>query len=54
MSDQGYNVDYLDVDSGFGLYDIERLVNEDTSLISIIGVNNETGAIQPIDELQRL
>jgi cysteine desulfurase len=53
MSDQGYNVDYLDVDSkgSVCIDDIERLVNEDTSLISIIGVNNETGAIQPIDEI---
>lgn len=53
MGDQGYNVDYLDVDpkGSVRVEDIERLVNEDTSLISIIYINNETGAIQPIDEI---
>jgi cysteine desulfurase len=53
MSEQGYKVDFLDVDSK-GLVridDLERLINEDTSLISIICVNNETGVIQPIDEI---
>ena len=49
----GYRVDYLDV-SREGLIDtkrLEQLICPETSLISIIYVNNETGAIQPLEEV---
>ncbi len=51
----GYRVDYVGVDKN-GIIDIEDLKNkitDDTSLISIILVNNEVGSIQPVDEVVR-
>lgn len=51
--EEGYEADYLDVDSN-GKIDIKQLkekINEETALISIMLINNETGAIQPIEEL---
>ncbi len=50
---QGYDVSYLEVDSG-GRVSIDELrsaLREDTILVSIIYVNNETGTIQDIKEL---
>ena len=52
----GYEVVRVPVDKT-GLVDMDRLrsaVNGETVLISIMHVNNETGAIQPIDEINRL
>lgn len=49
----GYQVDYVDVDKE-GIVNIDLLnemVREDTALISIMYVNNETGAIQPIERI---
>lgn len=45
-----------DVDKN-GLVDmnqLESMINENTSLVSIIHVNNESGAIQPIEKISRL
>jgi cysteine desulfurase len=56
LEKQGYKTDYLDVDSS-GCIDIEELrerINKDTALISIIHTNNETGTIQPIDEVVKI
>lgn len=33
--------------------EIERLVNEKTAMVCIMAVNNETGAIQPVNEIAR-
>lgn len=52
----GYEVIRVPVDKA-GRIDLDCLdeaVNPDTVLISIMHVNNETGAIQPIDEINRL
>ncbi|OQB14512.1 MAG: Cysteine desulfurase [Firmicutes bacterium ADurb.Bin193] len=49
------NAVYLDVDSN-GLTDIkhlESIIDDDTSLVSIMHVNNETGVISPIAEIAR-
>src|SRR5690625_3695004 len=49
----GFTVTYLDVDQ-YGRIDIEELkqaMTEETILVSIMHVNNETGVIQPIKEI---
>lgn len=48
----GYKVDYIEVDKeGRILLDaLKSKINDETSLVSIMLVNNETGAIQPIVE----
>ena len=50
---EGYEVTILPVDSA-GLVDPEllaRLIRKDTTLVSVMHANNETGAIQPIADL---
>lgn len=52
LEDKGYRVTFLPVDSS-GKVDIERLRDElcqDTILVSIMAVNNEIGAVEPIEE----
>ena len=49
----GFEVTYLDVDQD-GIVDIDQLkgsVNERTFMVAIMWVNNETGVIQPIEEI---
>ena len=56
LAQQGMEVTYLDVDSE-GYMDIEQLksaMRDDTILVSVMHVNNETGAVQPIAEIGRL
>jgi cysteine desulfurase len=53
---QGFDVTYLDVTT-CGQVDIEQLkdaLRDDTLLVSIMHINNETGAIQPINEICQL
>ncbi|MBE5204388.1 cysteine desulfurase DndA [Pectobacterium quasiaquaticum] len=53
---QGFDVTYLDVTPN-GLIDtaqLKRSLREDTVLVSIMHINNETGVIQPIDEVCQL
>ncbi|NSW92234.1 MAG: cysteine desulfurase [Firmicutes bacterium] len=56
LEEEGYSVDYIDVDEeGIILLDMLRdKIRDNTSLISIMYVNNETGSIQPIEEIARL
>ena len=56
MEQQGFDVTYLDVTSE-GQIDIAQLkasLREDTVFVSIMHINNETGVIQPIDEVCQL
>lgn len=56
LSANGYTVNYLDVDE-HGVIKKEHLKNvlkNETSLISIIMVNNETGTIQQVKEIAKL
>ena len=56
LEKEGFQVTYLDVDSeGFiNIKDIEKSINKDTILISIIYANNEIGVIQNISEISKL
>jgi cysteine desulfurase len=56
LETKGYRVDYLKVDNK-GMVDLEELrqkITMDTTLISIMYINNEIGAIQPIDEIVKI
>lgn len=56
LEGEGYRVTYLPVDrSGrVRVSDVEQALTDETLLVSIMYVNNETGAVQPIPEIGRL
>lgn len=56
LEEDGFEVTYLDVDSE-GLISTEmlnKMLRPDTILVSILYANNETGTIQPLDEISKL
>lgn len=56
LEKDGFDVVYLDVDRE-GMVDTKMLSDEltqDTILVSVMHVNNETGVIQPIEEISKL
>lgn len=55
LAKQGYDVTFLPVD-GTGrvsVSDVQQALRDDTVLVSIMYANNETGMIQPIDEIAK-
>lgn len=56
LKTQGFEVDYVPVDArGFVKVDaLASLLRPDTTLVSIMAVNNEIGSIQPIHEIAAL
>lgn len=55
LTEQGFEITYLPVDS-YGLISLEELkaaVREDTILVSVMYVNNEIGAVEPVEEISR-
>jgi len=53
---KGFRVDYLPVDN-FGMIhtsDLQNIISEKTSLVSIMFGNNEVGTIQPIAEIAKI
>lgn len=56
LEEQGFRVTYLPVDQS-GIVSLEALresLTEETILVSVMYVNNEVGAVQPIDEIAAL
>ena len=56
LSEQGFDVTYLPVD-GQGHISLEQLresIRSDTILVSIMYVNNEVGAVEPVEEIARV
>lgn len=56
LEEQGYTVDYIGVDgeSMLDLMELKQKLRQDTALISIMAVNNETGSIQLLEEISKI
>lgn len=56
LEEQGFTVTYLDVDKDgiISLEDLEAAVTDETILVSIMYVNNEIGAVEPIAEAAQI
>ena len=56
LESMGYTVEYIGVDKQcrLNMEQLEAALSEDTILISIMGVNNETGSIMPMKEIAAL
>ena len=56
LREQGFEITYLSVDS-YGCISLEELsqaVREDTILVSVMYVNNEIGAVEPVEEISKV
>lgn len=53
---KGYTVSFLTVDEtgNINLDELTNLINHDTSIVSIMHVNNETGVIMPIEKIGKI
>lgn len=56
LEEQGFRITYIPVDeNGIILLDkLEEAIQEDTILVSLMYVNNEIGAVEPIEEVAQL
>ena len=56
LENLGFDVTYLPVNENgvVSVEDVKRALRDDTILVSMIHVNNETGAIQPVSEVGKL
>lgn len=56
LENEGFDVVYLGVDGEcrINLEELENALTEDTTLVSVMHVNNETGVIQPVDKIKAL
>lgn len=56
LEEQGFRITYLPVDeNGCFLVDaLEEVICDETILISLMGVNNEVGSIQPLEQVKEL
>ena len=56
LSSKGFKVDYLPVDK-FGMIntsDLQNIISDKTSLVSVMFGNNEVGTIQPIQKIAKI
>ena len=55
LEEMGFEVTYLPVDhlGHISLEDLEKAIREDTILVSVMYVNNEVGAVEPIDAISQ-
>ncbi len=56
LESRGYEVTYLSVDENglINLEDLRKAIRQDTILVCIMYVNNETGVIQPIEDISKI
>ncbi|MCR4715770.1 MAG: cysteine desulfurase [Lachnospiraceae bacterium] len=56
LKKEGYEITYLPVDEKgiVRLDELQKSIREDTVLVSIMAVNNEVGAVQPIEEIAKI
>lgn len=56
MQDEGFEVTYLPVNEEglISLDDLRKSIRKDTSLVSIMAVNNEIGVVQPLKEIGKI
>ena len=56
LESMGYKIDYIGVDRlcRLNLWQLAASLDDETILISVMGVNNETGTIMPIDKIAEL
>jgi len=56
LESRGYEIVYIDVDKqcGLNMEQLHTALDQDTILISIMQVNNETGTIMPIEEIANI
>ena len=56
LEEKGFEVTYLNVDSQghISLEELEKSLRPDTILVSVMYVNNEVGAVEPVEEIGRM
>lgn len=56
LEEQGFEITYLSVDENglISLEELESVLREDTILVSIMQINNEMGAIEPVAEVSEI
>ncbi|MDD2574675.1 MAG: cysteine desulfurase family protein [Bacillota bacterium] len=56
LKNEGFEVTYIDVD-GYGVVDLDKLADamrKDTILVTLMAVNNETGCVQPLEQIGKI